>query len=144
MARSVAWLDRYIVCSLTCVGCCSDSERQMYLQAAAEWVLEGFSATLLAFGQSGTGKSSTLFGPKCSSTEPILPAVLHSLFNSCSSNSLRVGVSCWEIVQHELVDLLADRSGQLCTYQVRLRKLTQVLVDLQSCSCYNTNALVHM
>ncbi len=98
----------------------------MHLQAAAEWVLEGFSAALLAFGQSGTGKSSTLFGPQHSSTEPILPAVLHSLFNSCSSNSLRVGVSCWEIVQHELVDLLADSSHQLSTYQVRLNRLTPV------------------
>lgn len=97
----------------------------MYLQAAAEWVLEGFSATLLAFGQSGTGKSSTLFGPQHSSTEAILPAVLHSLFNSCTSNSLRVGVSCWEIVQHELVDLLADSPHQLSMYQVRLRRLTQ-------------------
>ncbi len=98
----------------------------MYLQAAAAWVLEGFSATLLAFGQSGTGKSSTLFGPHCNSAEPILPAVLHSLFNSCSSNSSRVGVSCWEIVQHEVADLLPDSSHQLSMYQVRLRKLTQV------------------
>ncbi len=98
----------------------------MYFQAAAEWVLEGFNATLLAFGQSGTGKSSTLFGPQCNSAEPILPAVLHSLFNSCSSHNFRVGVSCWEIVQHELADLLADSSHQLSMYQVRLRKLTQV------------------
>ncbi|KAL0034025.1 hypothetical protein WJX79_004031 [Trebouxia sp. C0005] len=86
-------------------------------QAAAEWVLEGFSATVLAFGQSGTGKSSTLFGPQCNSAEPILPAVLHSLFNSCSSDIFRVGVSCWEIVQHELADLLADSSHQLSAYQ---------------------------
>jgi len=98
----------------------------MYFQAAAEWVLEGFSATLLAFGQSGTGKSSTLFGPQRNNVEPILPAVLHSLFNSCSSNSLKVGVSCWEIVQHELADLLTDSSHQLSMYQVRLRSLTQV------------------
>ncbi|KAL0045383.1 hypothetical protein WJX82_005375 [Trebouxia sp. C0006] len=114
-------------------------------QAAAEWVLEGFSAALLAFGQSGTGKSLTLFGPQHSSTEPILPAVLHSLFNSCSSNSLRVGVSCWEIVQHELVDLLADSSHQLSTYQGgSLLTATEACRCVQAASASEALSLLHL
>ncbi|KAL0039884.1 hypothetical protein WJX77_010830 [Trebouxia sp. C0004] len=114
-------------------------------QAAAKWVLEGFNATLLAFGQSGAGKSSTLFGPQRNDVEPILPAVLHSLFNSCGSSSLRVGMSCWEIVQHEIADLLADSSHQLPMYQGgSLLTATAACRCVEAASAFEALSLLHL
>lgn len=52
---------------------------------ALDWVLEGFSAAIIAFGQSGTGKTFSLFGPGggpfAPDTPGLLPQMLWALFD---------------------------------------------------------------
>ncbi len=88
--------------------------------------MEGFNATLLAFGQSGTGKSATLLGGQSDEQEPLVHQMLHSLFSSCSSTVHRIGLSCWELVQHQVVDLLADGSQQPSKGQVSWKQCVRV------------------
>ena len=90
----------------------------IHVQAAVEWLLDGFNATLLAVGQSGTGKSTTLLGAQSDTVQPLLPAMLHSLFGSGTSAQCRISLSCWEVVQHQLVDLLTDGAHQQLASQV--------------------------
>ena len=71
-----------------------------------DWLLDGFNATVLASGQSGTGKSASLLGAQSVSVEPLLPKMLHSLFSRCNTAKHQVGLSVWEIMQQQLVDLL--------------------------------------
>jgi len=46
--------------------------------------LEGYNATLLAYGQTGTGKTYTMEGPKCSIKDPnrgIIPRAMEEIFH---------------------------------------------------------------
>lgn len=46
--------------------------------------LEGYNATLLAYGQTGTGKTYTMEGPKCSSKDRnrgIIPRAMEEIFH---------------------------------------------------------------
>lgn len=70
---------------------------------ALDWLLAGFSAAVVAIGQSGTGKTFSLFGPGGGPFAPdspgLLPQLLWSLFDHLerSREGFRVGLSAWEV-----------------------------------------------
>lgn len=100
----------------------TQSTSRCHLQESVYWLVDGFNATLLAFGQSAAGKSTTLFGEQCSAEQPLLFSVLQQIFAQTAGHAQqthRVGLSCWEVVQHQVADLLVEPCqsivpGQVC------------------------------
>ena len=81
--------------------------------AALEWVLQGFNATVVAHGETGSGKTHSLFGPhgvlgRSFAEQALCGRVLETLFNLMTPSSpLSVAISCWEVRHSGVVDLLA-------------------------------------
>eukprot|EP00290_Baffinella_frigidus_P018626 CAMPEP_0180205504 /NCGR_PEP_ID=MMETSP0987-20121128/9028_1 /TAXON_ID=697907 /ORGANISM="non described non described, Strain CCMP2293" /LENGTH=612 /DNA_ID=CAMNT_0022161161 /DNA_START=61 /DNA_END=1894 /DNA_ORIENTATION=- len=78
-------------------------------------VLKGFNATVLAYGQTGAGKTHTMFG--AADDAGIIPRALHELFARIakdeSGSSFVVKASMLEIYMEELKDLIRPGSGKL-------------------------------
>jgi polyhydroxyalkanoate synthesis regulator phasin len=90
---------------------------------ALEWVLAGFNTAVVAIGESGSGKSHTLFGseesvgPDCAA---ICPRLLEELYDAIerrhgqhdedtdvAAPELTLAVACWEVRHDQVLDLLA-------------------------------------
>ena len=101
-----------------------------------DWVWRGFNATLVSFGQQGTGKSYTLYNDGLSLSFPqdrglaaesgvdescgLLIRILADLFSRIAKErredgggrpKYKVGLSCWEILGNKTVDLLKPFSA---------------------------------
>jgi hypothetical protein len=83
---------------------------------AVEWLLDGFGAVILAFGQSGTGKSYTLF-QQHEGEEGLLFRALTMLFQrifvSSDYSYFTLGISCWDIHKNDVIDLLQDDADKV-------------------------------
>ena len=116
------------------------------VQASANWLLDGFNATLLAFGQSGTGKSSTLFSEGAHAEQPLLHSMVQQVFAQKlpaghGGQTHRIGFSCWEVLHHQVVDLLADPCQQNKPLQVGDISCYAVFhANIRTCSIF---CLVH-
>ncbi|CAD7695446.1 unnamed protein product [Ostreobium quekettii] len=74
-------------------------------QNVMAWLLEGFNATIVAFGQSGTGKTRALLG----SPNSLLAWILQSLFRRASvGESMTIALSLWEVFRDQVVDLIGE------------------------------------
>ena len=85
---------------------------------ALDWVLSGFNAAIIAHGESGSGKTQAMFGtgstpPPSSEQSNLCALLLERLFNIAAvpSSGLTLGLSCFEVRQSGVVDLLARGSG---------------------------------
>ena len=74
---------------------------------AVEWLWDGFNSSIVASGESGSGKSYTLVGEDCGLCGMILASIFYrrDLFEDPSAIS--VGISAWELRGENLVDLLS-------------------------------------
>ncbi|OMJ69110.1 hypothetical protein SteCoe_33260 [Stentor coeruleus] len=103
-------------------------------RAAVLSVLEGYNATLLAYGQTGTGKTYTMEGFKYNSTDPqrgIVPRASEEIFkfieSSQSANAtFMVRASYLQIYNEFISDLLKPERGIL---QIREEKRRGVFVE---------------
>eukprot|EP00474_Spongospora_subterranea_P008795 CRZ09253.1 hypothetical protein [Spongospora subterranea] len=80
-------------------------------------VLEGFNCTVFAYGQTGTGKTYTMQGPFMNGDRTvecgIIPRAIHAIFDRLRAkdvNECVVHVSCLEIYNEEICDLLSDNT----------------------------------
>lgn len=77
-----------------------------------ESVIQGYTGSIIAFGQSGTGKRSTIFGEmgKVGERDGIAKYAFHHLFQRIDSmnQDVKVRLSFFEIIQEQLLDLLED------------------------------------
>ncbi|CAG9315544.1 unnamed protein product [Blepharisma stoltei] len=97
-------------------------------------VLEGYNATLLAYGQTGTGKTYTMEGFKYNSTDPqrgIVPRASEEIFkvieSSQSANAtFMVRASYLQIYNEFISDLLKPERG---TLQIREEKRRGLFVE---------------
>jgi len=129
-------------------------QHEMYDQIGrpvVDAVLQGYHGTILAYGQTGTGKSYTMFGRERDGDvheqgvgsvitldeAGVLPIAIHHIFdhvNSCSDQDFRIYVSCAEIYMETIIDLLDLSKTQLAIredpkYGVYVDSLTQVSVS---------------
>lgn len=113
------------------------SQGQVYentARVAVLSVLEGYNATLLAYGQTGTGKTFTMEGFKYNSTDPqrgIVPRASEEIFkfieSSQSANAtFMVRASYLQIYNEYISDLLKPERGIL---QIREEKRRGVFVE---------------
>lgn len=97
-------------------------------------VLEGYNATLLAYGQTGTGKTYTMEGFKYNGTDPqrgIIPRASEEIFKSIESsqsanNTFMVRASYLQIYNENISDLLKPDRGSL---QIREERRKGVFVE---------------
>lgn len=97
-------------------------------------VLEGYNATLLAYGQTGTGKTYTMEGFKYNSSDPqrgIAPRAIEDVFKFIESSknvniTFMVRASYLQIYNEAISDLLKSDRGSL---QIREEKRRGVFVE---------------
>lgn len=71
-------------------------------------VLDGYEATLFAYGQTGTGKTHTMMGDlHKKNLQGLIPRSADFFFEGCKSQDTRITVSFLEIYNEELSDLLS-------------------------------------
>jgi hypothetical protein len=81
-----------------------------------DWLWAGFNALILGYGQTGTGKTHSLFGQSpyvpASEQEGLLTHILSALFEkSREGGECKVGLQCWEVRGEKTVDLLRGGSS---------------------------------
>jgi len=94
---------------------------------AVEWVCQGYNSTIFAYGQSGSGKSFTMFGHE--GKEPklkgIVPRACETLFKTINSGEeiLEATLKCSfiELYRETIRDLLAQKDTNLKIRQNPLR-----------------------
>lgn len=74
--------------------------------------LQGSNVTILAYGQTGLGKTHTMCGDLTGDGAGIIPRVLSRLFSALTSDYM-VKMSCVELYNEELKDLIDDDLGLL-------------------------------
>ena len=79
------------------------------LQKVGHDIVEGFNSTVIAFGQSGVGKTQCLFGPWSwlpeTPEQPVLMSVLEQVFKLAllhGFDAFQFGLSCWELVNDQV------------------------------------------
>jgi len=89
---------------------------------ALEWLWDGFNACIMAYGQTGMGKTQALFGE-----DGVCDVTLQSLFNKINASkesaaNYTVGISYWDLHDNNVVDVLPfetqKSSTKFCTVQV--------------------------
>jgi hypothetical protein len=82
-----------------------------------EWLLSGFNASVIAYGQVGTGKTHSLFGNGVQNAGLFghtLEGIFKHVHESGTPWLFNVGLSCWEVLGNEVIDLFdldQSRSG---------------------------------
>lgn len=74
--------------------------------------LQGSNVTILAYGQTGLGKTHTMCGEMVGDGAGIIPRILSRLFSALKSDFM-VKMSCVELYKEELKDLIEDDLGLL-------------------------------
>ena len=81
---------------------------------ALNWLLDGFNASFVAFGQVGTGKTHTLFGegvgPGGIHEHGLFASIAAQLFQrveASSAGAYVIGISAWDVLNNDTYDLLA-------------------------------------
>ena len=80
---------------------------------AVENVVDGFNATVLAYGQTGAGKTYTVMGGRDYASRGLVPRAIHHLFSCLSAQvgaDVTVRVSFCEIYNELIYDLLAPET----------------------------------
>ena len=122
------------------------SQQQLYHAVGAEMVqhvLEGFSGTVMAYGQTGTGKRHSLFGPKPEQPEPapcteddkagLVPRAAKKLMQAARSQvrGMRWQIACSfvQIRNEQILDLLSPQPLRECGM-----RLIQGNVHIKGCN----------
>lgn len=79
------------------------------VRPVCEEVLTGFNCTIFAYGQTGTGKTYTIEGAFDREDDAgVVPRAARNLYDNLRDKDFNVRVSCLEVYNEELADLLDD------------------------------------
>lgn len=100
------------------------SQEQMYELVAAKTIentFKGFNGTILAYGQTGAGKTHTMFGG--SDAPGIIPRIGHDIFSRIDGAlpdiEYTVEVSCMELYMEKINDLLNPSASEFAIHEDR-------------------------
>ena len=106
------------------------SQREIYGEAIVpiiESVLEGFNGTVLAYGQTSSGKTHTMVGPDIEDPEKqgIIPRMVKTVFEKIESASedieFTVKISMVEIYMEKIKDLLDPTKTNLKIHEDKIK-----------------------
>ncbi|XP_066527578.1 kinesin-like protein KIF1C [Hoplias malabaricus] len=127
------------------------SQRQVYEDIGEEMLLhafEGYNVCILAYGQTGAGKSYTMMGKQEPGEQGIIPQMCEDLFKRTSENtdpeqSYSVEVSYMEIYCERVRDLLNPKS--VCGLRVREHPIMGPYVeDLSKLAVTSYSDITHL
>lgn len=126
----------------------SSTQEDLYeesVQPLVSCVLDGFNATVFAYGQTGTGKTYTMEGSKmCPGNKGIIPKSFEQIFSHISHSTnmqYLVRASYLEIYQEEIRDLLDKSKKQ---YELRQNESGVYVKNLQSYVCKSAKEIEHV
>lgn len=89
-------------------------------------ILNGYNGTILAYGQTGAGKSYTMLGPSINddSTKGLIPRISDEIFNQIKTKGSKeieysVSLSIMEIYMEQINDLLVNDNTKLSIHEDR-------------------------
>lgn len=96
------------------------TQEEVYLGTAKEavdWLLEGYNASIIAYGPTSTGKTYTMEGPRLIEGDPyrgVIPRSFETLFEKLRNhNDVKVKASYMQIYMENLSDLLQPGSNSI-------------------------------
>ena len=112
----------------------SSTQEEVYKEAAlpaVESILEGYNSTILAYGQTGTGKTFTMEGFTYDYNDPlrgIVPRVIEHIFNYIETNDNKnstfiIRASYLQIYNENISDLLRPENQNLLIRESKKRGL---------------------
>ncbi|GLD93694.1 hypothetical protein PINS_up002299 [Pythium insidiosum] len=110
-----------------------ESQETVYAQIEPVVVsfADGFNACILAYGQTGAGKTYTMVGGTSAETRGMIPRALQQVFSIVRSREITyqdtLCVSMVEIYNDQILDLLADGSGVKIKNESDISKRTVTL-----------------
>lgn len=123
--------------------CCTENEEENLTfenlgHPAVNWVWEGFNACIIANGASRTGKTRAMFGGwngRSFVEDGLLYRCCSDLFDRIAidpmASLITVGISCWEVHNQQVVDLL-DKENPQKTFQAE-NAVTVRIENLRQC-----------
>ncbi|KAF4527848.1 hypothetical protein B566_EDAN016493 [Ephemera danica] len=110
------------------IGVFNESSNQsdifQHVQPIINHVKQGYHATILAYGQTGAGKTYTM-----GESDGIVPRVIQAIFEECDSDSsIQIFVTFMEVYNEEVYDLLAPVPTKLTIKGFTVQNLTKVAV----------------
>ncbi|KAL9648938.1 hypothetical protein ABK040_008318 [Willaertia magna] len=117
-------------------------------KALLESVLDGYNATVFAYGATGAGKTFTMFGSEVSGPG-ILPLTIIDLFRmmerSRNEKSYKVTVSFLEVYNEQIFDLLAPEGNKSSNHEIREDKVKGIIVSgLSEHLCQNADQALEL
>lgn len=117
----------------------SSTQEDIFNQVAhghVEDALQGYSATIVSYGATGSGKSFTMVGQKASYPQRgLIPRSLTHIFHTAQTSIdrwINVSVSCMEIYNDSMYDLLADEPATAAELKCQEDELGKITV--KACS----------
>ncbi|KAG2393723.1 hypothetical protein C9374_007254 [Naegleria lovaniensis] len=112
-------------------------------KALLESVLDGYNATVFAYGATGAGKTFTMFGSEISGPG-ILPLTIIDIFRMMEKRkhekTYRVTVSFLEVYNENIHDLLVPQNGKAVNHEIREDKTKGIVVSgLSEHECHNAD-----
>ncbi|CAG8443698.1 9187_t:CDS:2 [Diversispora eburnea] len=113
---------------------------------------EGYNVTILAYGQTSSGKTHTMGTIHCSQSpdsKGIIPRSMDALFTKINSEKYKkfkftINVSFVEVHNEDLIDLLAEEGDYECKPQVTIREDTKGSIILSGLQEINVNSEVEV
>ena len=108
-----------------------------YVKPLLNDCLKGYHSTLMAYGNTGSGKTHTIFGQNTTPLRGLLPRsaqyIFDSIYNETSNASYLMSCTCLEIYNENITDLLNPSQTKLrmresVTHGVYVESLTKVSV----------------
>ncbi|KAL0477538.1 kinesin family member [Acrasis kona] len=113
-------------------------------------VLAGYNCTIFAYGQTSTGKTYTMEGIKGTDASVvdvragIVPRSIHHIFSTLENNNAEysVNVTCLELYNEELQDLLATEKKQLRIFDESSGRKGTKVSGLEEATVTNANQIL--
>ncbi|KAF0973563.1 hypothetical protein FDP41_008267 [Naegleria fowleri] len=108
------------------------------IKSIVDEALDGFNCTIFAYGQTSSGKTFTMEGRRdpndaTDSQAGVIPRSIYHIFQTLESNKTEytVKVSCMELYNEELQDLLTDRQNKLKIFDDNTGRKGTVVAGLE-------------
>jgi len=94
---------------------CSQAVVYEEVQGIVQSSLDGYNTCIFCYGQTGTGKTFTMYGGKTQETRGLVPRILQEVFAQCQAieGSCSVHISVLELYRDSLRDLAGDGGDSL-------------------------------
>lgn len=120
------------------------------IQGTVESIMEGFNGTVLAYGQTSSGKTHTMEGPSLWDTKAqgVIPRTIDKIFgliqDADESNSFTVAVSYYEVYNEKIRDLLNPSQDDLKMREYPNKADGWFIQDVTEAFCADRDSVIRL